>query len=81
MSNVHHIIRPADVFTDSGWRQIEQHIDRLPDAGGCLCLVFDVTPMTRNFISGSITTHNTEERQAIRRAIEKARAKRPEATP
>lgn len=75
MSNAHHIIRPADIFTDSGWRQVEQHIDRLPEVGGCLCLVFDIAPMTRNFIAGSITVHSAQERAAIRKAVERARAK------
>jgi len=74
--NHHHIIRPADVFTDSGWQEIQSRINSMPNIGGCIVVLLNITPDRTNYISGTITSHDHDERKVLRKALERLRAKR-----
>jgi hypothetical protein len=81
--NRHHVIPPmhkgAALFTPEGWQLIESKIEVMPQAGGCVAIVFDCDPKSRNFLDCSIAAFTHKERATLRNAMRRARQKAAEA--
>lgn len=75
MSNRHHAIQPKQWLTNEGWKAIEPYIDAMPADGGCVVLVIDARPDVRNFLTASVGVFTKRQRDVVRRAVIKARAK------
>ncbi len=78
MSNSHHIIPDRRLFSPEGWQEfIDPLIDRLEASpGGCVAVLLNVDPMRQNYVTTSCTVFDASERKAIRKAVERCRAKR-----
>jgi hypothetical protein len=73
MSNRHHVIQPKAWLTEAGWRQLEPMLDAMPADGGCVTIVIDARPDIRNFLTASVATFTKKQREAVRKAVIKAR--------